>query len=92
LGFTPEWTLEGGVMQVLTALRSGRVQDYRDPKYSNVLYLTGMSDSVYLTTETDYARGLISEAETHELLSTGGGGNGEVRGLGRGPDRPGGAR
>lgn len=77
LDFAPEWTLEGGVMQVLTALRSGRVQDYRDPKYSNVLYLTGMSDSVYLTTETDYARGLISEAETRELLSTGGR-NGEV--------------
>ena len=79
LEFLPEWTLEAGVLQVLDALRSGRVQDYRDPKYSNVLYLSGMSDSVYMTTETDYARGLISDAERDELLSTGGSTRGETR-------------
>ena len=77
LDFTPDWTLEGGVMQVLTALRSGSVANYRDSKHSNVLYLTGMSDSVYLTTETDYARGLISEAETRERPT--GGPNGEAQ-------------
>lgn len=70
LGFHPEWTLEAGVRQVLDALRSGRVTDYRDPKYSNVRYLAEMSDAVFRTTETDYALGLISDdPEVTHLLT-----------------------
>lgn len=64
LDFLPEWTLEAGVRQVLQALESGRVSNYRDPQYSNVRHLTEeMSESVYLTTESDYARGLILDAD-----------------------------
>jgi nucleoside-diphosphate-sugar epimerase len=68
LGFHPEWTLEAGVNQVLDALKSGRVTDYRDPQYSNIRYLTEMTDAVYRTTETDFARGLISDSEVIEPL------------------------
>jgi nucleoside-diphosphate-sugar epimerase len=39
LGFTPHWTLEKGIEQVLHAIASGKVGDYRDPKYSNYAFL-----------------------------------------------------
>jgi nucleoside-diphosphate-sugar epimerase len=40
LSFAPEWTVEGGVQQVINAIQSGKVSDYRDAKYSNVKFLT----------------------------------------------------
>ncbi len=40
LGFEPRWTVEEGIRQVIDALRSGKVRDYRAPMYSNVKYLT----------------------------------------------------
>jgi nucleoside-diphosphate-sugar epimerase len=40
LGFTPEWTVEEGVQQVIHAIQSGKVSDYRDARYSNVKFLT----------------------------------------------------
>jgi nucleoside-diphosphate-sugar epimerase len=40
LGFVPEWTIERGVQQVTDAIRSGKVSDYRDARYSNVKFLT----------------------------------------------------
>lgn len=48
LGFQPRWTVERGVQQVIDALRSGKVTDYRSAMYSNVKYLTeeASSDSV----------------------------------------------
>ncbi len=39
LGFETKWTLEQGIAQVLTAVREGRVTNYRDPKYSNAAFL-----------------------------------------------------
>ncbi len=36
LGFQHSWTLNAGVQQILDAILSGRVVDYKDPKYSNV--------------------------------------------------------
>jgi nucleoside-diphosphate-sugar epimerase len=39
LDFHPTWTVEEGVQQVLTAIASGKVGDYRDPKYSNFEFL-----------------------------------------------------
>jgi len=40
LGFTPQWTIEQGIQQVLEAIASGEVTDYRDVQYSNVKFLT----------------------------------------------------
>jgi nucleoside-diphosphate-sugar epimerase len=40
LRFEPEWSLEMGINQVLEALRSGKVVDYKDPRYSNVRFLS----------------------------------------------------
>lgn len=39
LGFEPKWSLDEGIQQVLDAIASGKVQDYRDPKYSNFAFL-----------------------------------------------------
>ena len=39
LGFRPRWTVGGGVLQVIEAIRTGRVQDYRDVRYSNARFL-----------------------------------------------------
>ncbi len=40
LNFAPEWTIEQGAQQVIEAIQSGVVVDYRDPKYSNVKLLS----------------------------------------------------
>jgi nucleoside-diphosphate-sugar epimerase len=40
IGFTPNWTVPQGISQVLEAIASGDVQDYNDPRYSNVKFLT----------------------------------------------------
>jgi nucleoside-diphosphate-sugar epimerase len=70
LGFVPDWNLEGGVRQVLAALRSGDITDYRAPEYSNVAFLTGMNEaSTYLTTESEYARVLITESGDRQVLA-----------------------
>ena len=40
IGFEPQWTIEKGVEQIVTALKSGEVKDYHDCKYSNYSYLS----------------------------------------------------
>ena len=40
LSYQTTWTVEDGVQQVLEAIASGRVVDYRDPQYSNVAFLS----------------------------------------------------
>jgi nucleoside-diphosphate-sugar epimerase len=40
VGFEPRWTVEAGIQQVLEAIASGEVADYRDTRYSNVKFLT----------------------------------------------------
>lgn len=45
LNFEPRWTVAQGVQQVVEAIRSGAVTDYRNPIYSNVKYLTEEASS-----------------------------------------------
>jgi nucleoside-diphosphate-sugar epimerase len=40
LGFTPEWTVERGIEQVIQAVESGQIRDYKEPQYSNIKFLT----------------------------------------------------
>lgn len=40
LGFTPRWTVEQGAMQVIQAIQSGKVRDYKDSKYSNAKFFS----------------------------------------------------
>lgn len=39
LDFTPRWTVEQGVRQVIEAMETGKITDYRDVMYSNVEFL-----------------------------------------------------
>lgn len=41
IGFTPQWTVEQGVEQVLDAIRGGKISNYQAPQYSNVEHLRG---------------------------------------------------
>jgi nucleoside-diphosphate-sugar epimerase len=43
LGFKSHWTIDRGVRQVIEALRCGEIGDYRDPRYSNVKFLSEAS-------------------------------------------------
>jgi nucleoside-diphosphate-sugar epimerase len=40
LAFQPGWKVESGIQQVLDAIKSGKVGDYQDPRYSNVKLLS----------------------------------------------------
>lgn len=40
LGFEAQWSIHAGIQQVLDAIACGRVEDYRDPKYSNYAFLS----------------------------------------------------
>jgi nucleoside-diphosphate-sugar epimerase len=40
LRFQPKWTLERGIQQVLDAIQSGEVVNYKNPRYSNVRFLS----------------------------------------------------
>ena len=42
LGFEPAWTLDRGIAQVVSVVRSNRVGHYSLPTYSNVLYLKAL--------------------------------------------------
>jgi hypothetical protein len=51
LGFVPDWTVEKGISQVIEAIRSGKIGDYRDARYSNVEFLK--KEGLYLLTNTE---------------------------------------
>ena len=61
LGFTPEWTLEQGIKQVITAFENGEVRDYRNSMYSNVKFLVEEANSRLIRREKGWAHELIKE-------------------------------
>jgi nucleoside-diphosphate-sugar epimerase len=68
LGFAPNWTVEQGVEQVLQALRSGRVGDYKDARYSNVKFLT--EEGIYRLARhgNGWAYELLNETSPNEVV------------------------
>ena len=61
LGFKPKWKLRDGIQQVLDSLESGRVRDYKEPRYSNIKFLSEDVAIEELRKRTDWARRLIYE-------------------------------
>jgi nucleoside-diphosphate-sugar epimerase len=61
LSFTPEWTLEQGVQQVIAAFEKGEVRDYRSAMYSNVKFLVEEANSCLIRREKGWAYELIKE-------------------------------
>jgi nucleoside-diphosphate-sugar epimerase len=66
LSFTPEWTLEKGVQQVIEAFEKGDVRDYRSSKYSNVKFLVEEANSRLIRREKGWAYELIKEESKPE--------------------------
>ena len=48
LGFRPRWTIEAGIRQVVDAIRSGHVGDYKASSHSNVQVLREVGSQVFL--------------------------------------------
>jgi len=61
LGFKPEWTVQKGIEQVIAAIQSGQVKDYKQPYYSNIKFLTMEGITRLDRHESDWASRLINE-------------------------------
>lgn len=61
LGFKAEWTVEQGIEQVMAAIQSGQVKDYKQPEYSNIKFLTLEGITRLDRHESDWASRLINE-------------------------------
>lgn len=68
LGFTPRWTVEEGVQQVIESIKSGRVKDHRDAKYSNVRFLT--EEATYVAEHTNWVLDLLAEASAAQASTS----------------------
>ena len=62
LDFTPSRTVEQGIDQVIQAIQSGKVGDYRDAKYSNVKFLNEQGLNQLTRNENGWAYGLLAES------------------------------
>jgi nucleoside-diphosphate-sugar epimerase len=60
-GFTPEWTLEQGIKQVIAAFEKGEVRDYRNPMYSNVKFLSEENNFHLIQRENGWAHQLVGD-------------------------------
>lgn len=70
LGFLPLWNVSDGVDQVLDAIRSGSVIDYRDARYSNVNYLKDHGGDI-LKVQNGWAKHLIENGWFPSAFSNG---------------------
>ena len=68
LGFSPKWTVDEGIDQVIEAIRSGKVVDYRDARYSNVKYLTEQGIFRLAREENGWAYQLLYETSPEANL------------------------
>jgi nucleoside-diphosphate-sugar epimerase len=71
LGFAPAWVVEKGVAQVIEAIESGKIMDYRDPRYSNVKFL-GNESASRLALQNGWAEELIRESAAQYASVAGG--------------------
>lgn len=70
LGFIPRWTMQDGIRQVVAALESGEVKDYRHPMYSNVKFLSEDHNCHLIQREMGWAAQLIKEVDHSDTVST----------------------
>lgn len=62
LGFTPQWTVEQGIKQVIDAFNMGKIHDYKDARYSNVKFLSEDTATRLIRSESRWAYDLLDEA------------------------------
>lgn len=68
LGFTPSWTVEAGVQQVIAAFERGEIEDYRDPRYCNTKSMREVVQVRSIQPTNGWARELIYETFQPEPL------------------------
>ena len=68
LNFAPEWTVERGIEQVLEAIRSGKIKDYRDAQYSNIKFLKEQGLYLLSNNHTRWPLDLLNEESLGALL------------------------
>lgn len=71
LGFRPQWTVEDGIRQVMDAVGNGDIQDYRDPRYSNVKYLREAGAMDMIRINEDWSRELDCSESAREITTGG---------------------
>jgi len=68
LHFEPSWTVDQGVEQVIAAIQSGKVDDYRDAKYSNVKFLSQEGKFRLTRQENSWAYQLLNETTSGDTV------------------------
>jgi nucleoside-diphosphate-sugar epimerase len=61
LRFTPQWTLDQGIQQVIEVIASGKVTDFRDAKYSNVKFLNEVGSNQLISRVNGWPYELMKE-------------------------------
>jgi nucleoside-diphosphate-sugar epimerase len=69
IGFRPHWTVEDGVRQVVDAIRSGKISDYRDAHYSNEKYLNEINGNGLDRPQIQWAYDLLRESPSARHVS-----------------------
>jgi nucleoside-diphosphate-sugar epimerase len=60
IGFKAQWTVEGGVRQVVDAIRAGLVTDYHSSQYSNYKFMSEIKNNGLAPPRTRWAHEMIS--------------------------------
>ena len=71
IGFSPKWTVEQGVAQVIEAIQSGKVKSYHDSKYSNVKFLSDEGASRLIRRQNGWAHEMIKESSSEVAIAAG---------------------
>ncbi len=61
LNFKPQWTVEQGIQQVLDAIKSGKISDYRDYLYNNYKFFHEYGVKRKITPENGWVQQLLKE-------------------------------
>ncbi len=67
LEYEPRWTVEQGIEQVIAAVRSGKVKDYKASQYSNIKFFTGKGLALLDRHENGWASALLNENVESDL-------------------------
>jgi nucleoside-diphosphate-sugar epimerase len=69
LGFLPQYTVKQGIQQVIDAIESGKVKDYRDPLYSNVKFLSAEDSTLHSHHLSNWTQELLNPNLSPNLIS-----------------------
>lgn len=71
LNYKPDWTVGQGIEQVIDAIRSGQVKDYKASQYSNIKFFTRQGLALLDRHENGWASALLNENVEGDVFSEG---------------------